>query len=125
MAWLVLYSPHHTQQRHTQPKQNIYGTIKPLPEFARSRQPRPSDGSIDGAGGGGGAGGVGGGVDTSGPFLVAWELQADQGMAQVLLLARAAHCLQRLHAVDAGRQAVSGTPEWQVRVDFGSGEGRV
>lgn len=54
------------------------------------------------------------GVAGGGPFLVAWELQADQGMAQVLLLARAAHCLHRLHAVDAGRQQVAGTAEWQV-----------
>lgn len=49
-----------------------------------------------------------------GPFLVAWDLQADQGMAQVLLLARAAHCLQRLHALDTARQPVAGTDEWQV-----------
>jgi hypothetical protein len=50
----------------------------------------------------------------TGPFLVAWDLQADQGMAQVLLLARAAHCLQRLHELDKGRQLVAGTDEWQV-----------
>lgn len=53
-------------------------------------------------------------VPDAGPFLVAWDLQADQGMAQVLLLARAAHCLQRLHALDTARQPVAGTDEWRV-----------
>lgn len=56
----------------------------------------------------------GAGSVPAGPFLVAWDLQADQGMAQVLLLARAAHCLQRLHALDTARQQVAGTDEWQV-----------
>jgi hypothetical protein len=87
--------------------QNIHGTLKPLPAFAQRQTPSgdtPDDqaaaeATLPGA---------------SGPFLVAWDLQADQGMAQVLLRARAAHCLQRLHVLDTSRQPVAGSDEWQV-----------
>jgi hypothetical protein len=88
------------------PLQNIYGTIKPLPSFAQ-KQPTPDQDMLD-------QGIADPGAASADPFLVAWDLQADQGMAQVLLLARAAHCLQRLHALDSARQQVAGTDEWQV-----------
>jgi hypothetical protein len=48
------------------------------------------------------------------PLLAVWEVQADQGTGPVLLLARAAHCLQRLHVLEAARQPVAGSTEWQV-----------
>jgi len=107
------FYPHSTCP-HTQ---SIYGTIKPLPEFARQQQGLDHDMADAGeaaAAAAAAAAGQAPGTAGGGPFLVAWELQADQGMAQVLLLARAAHCLHRLHAVDAGRQQVAGTAEWQV-----------
>lgn len=88
--------------------QNIQGIIKPLPLFAQ-KEPVDQD-MLD-------AGAAGPSVtwaSDSGPFLVAWDLQADQGMAQVLLLARAAHCLQRLHEMDTARQQLAGSEEWQV-----------
>jgi hypothetical protein len=90
--------------------QNIYGAIKPLPEFAQRQQVPPSDQDM------GDQGPAGSGTAAAGPFLVAWDLQADQGMAQVLLLARAAHCLQKLHEMDTARVQVAGTDEWQVGV---------
>lgn len=89
--------------------QNIYGAIKPLPEFAQRPQAPPADQDMADQGP------PGAGSAAAGPFLVAWDLQADQGMAQVLLLARAAHCLQKLHEMDTARVQVAGTDEWQVR----------
>ena len=55
-----------------------------------------------------------GGAAPPTPFLVAWEVDAEQGTGPVLLLARAAHCLQQLHAANAGQQEVAGTEAWQV-----------
>jgi hypothetical protein len=48
------------------------------------------------------------------PLLAVLEVQADQGMGPVLLLARAAECLNRLQAMADARQAVAGSQEWQV-----------
>lgn len=55
-----------------------------------------------------------GGAAPPAPFLVSWEVDAEQGTGPVLLLARAAHCLHQLHVMNAGRQAVAGTEPWQV-----------
>lgn len=69
----------------------------PVPEFAR-----PPAASENGA--------------PPASFLVAWEVDAEQGIGPVLLLARAAHCLQQLHVVNAGRQPVAGSELWQVKI---------
>ncbi|KAF8066207.1 LIP1P [Scenedesmus sp. PABB004] len=82
------------------------GKRLPLPEFA---QPPPA-GSSDGGAAAGAAGGSGGGDDA---FLVAWEVDAEHGTGPVLLLARAAHCLQHLHAANAARQPVAGSEHWE------------
>lgn len=101
--------------------QNIYGTIKPLPDFARQQvAQQPADASMQHAASQGPPASLeaweGPQVSSegTGPFLVAWDLQADQGMAQVLLLARSAHCLQRLHAMGLAARHLASTSEWQV-----------
>lgn len=80
---------------HTQ-LQGTRGKLMQVPEFARP--PATSEG----------------GAPPVTSFLVAWEVDAEQGTGPVLLLARAAHCLQQLHVAVAGRQAVAATEYWQV-----------
>lgn len=80
--------------------QGSRGRLLEVPEFARP--PATSEG----------------GTQPPASFLVAWEVDAEQGTGPVLLLARAAHCLQQLHVADAGRQAVAATEYWQVCTDW-------
>lgn len=46
-------------------------------------------------------------------LLIQWEVQSDQGTGQVLLLARAAHCMRRLSEARSG--AAAGGAEFEVR----------
>lgn len=86
--------------------QGIRGKVYPLPEFVKSAAATAaaSDGGAPAAA-----------AADQGSFLVAWDVQAEEGIGPVLLLARAAHCLQQLHAVNVARQAVAGSEHWQVR----------
>jgi hypothetical protein len=62
-------------------------------------------------------GGGGGGNGMQGPeqLLIQWEVQSDQGTGQVLLLARAAHCMRRIAEARAARSGVGGGAEFEVR----------
>ncbi|WIA13954.1 hypothetical protein OEZ85_002523 [Tetradesmus obliquus] len=84
--------------------QGICGKVYPLPEFVKSAAATAaaSDGGAPAAA-----------AADQGSFLVAWDVQAEEGIGPVLLLARAAHCLQQLHAVNVARQAVAGSEYWQ------------
>ncbi|WIA34108.1 hypothetical protein OEZ86_012479 [Tetradesmus obliquus] len=84
--------------------QGIRGKVYPLPEFVKSAAATAaaSDGGAPAAA-----------AADQGSFLVAWDVQAEEGIGPVLLLARAAHCLQQLHAVNVARQAVAGSEHWQ------------
>jgi hypothetical protein len=84
-------------------KQGIRGKVLPLPEFASvATAAAAGDAEMASA------------EDGAGPFLVAWDVQADHGTGPVLMLARAAHCLQQLHVMNAARQPVAGSEYWQV-----------
>jgi hypothetical protein len=87
--------------------QGSHGKVYPLPEFAKSQSAAAAAGSE-----GGGAAAAAAADDSS--FLVVWEVQAEEGVGPVLLLARAAHCLQQLHTANVGRQAVADSEYWQV-----------
>lgn len=80
--------------------QGSRGKVKPLPEFAQRA-----------------AASEGGAAPTEGCYLVAWDVQAEDGIGPVLLLARAAHCLQQLHVANVARQAVATTEYWQVSTE--------
>uniref|UniRef100_A0A383VTA8 Uncharacterized protein n=1 Tax=Tetradesmus obliquus TaxID=3088 RepID=A0A383VTA8_TETOB len=83
--------------------QGIRGKVYPLPEFVKSAAAAAaSDGGAPQAA-----------AADQGSFLVTWDVQAEEGIGPVLLLARAAHCLQQLHAVNVARQAVAGSEHWQ------------
>jgi hypothetical protein len=58
-----------------------------------------------------------GGGDAAAPqqVVVVWDVDAEMGMGPVLLLARAAHCLQALHATDAARKQIEHSELWRVR----------
>ena len=63
---------------------------------------------------------VTGGVTSGGgappeQLLIQWEVQSDQGTGQVLLLARAAHCMRAVAEARAARRSVAGSPEFEVR----------
>ncbi|KAF6258720.1 hypothetical protein COO60DRAFT_1701205 [Scenedesmus sp. NREL 46B-D3] len=83
--------------------QGCQGQVYPLPNFARSASAATAAASDGGAPPAG----------DQGSFLVAWGVQAEDGIAPVLLLARAAHCLQQLHVANVARQAVAGSEYWQ------------
>jgi hypothetical protein len=82
--------------------QGTRGKVHPLPEFARSAAAAASDGGAPPT------------AADQGSFLVAWDVQAEEGIGPVLLLARAAHCLQQLHVANVARQAVADSEYWQV-----------
>jgi hypothetical protein len=89
------------------PLQGSRGKVYPLPEFARSQ-------SSAAAGSDGGAPSSSSAAADEGGFLVVWDVEAESGVGPVLLLARAAHCLQQLHVANVGRQAVADSEYWQV-----------
>jgi hypothetical protein len=80
--------------------QGTRGKVYPLPEFARSAAAAASGGGAPPA------------EADQGAFLVAWDVQAEDGIGPVLLLARAAHCLQQLHAANVARQDIAGSEYW-------------
>jgi hypothetical protein len=84
--------------------QGTRGKVHPLPAFVKSQ-------SAAAAGSDGGAPPA---AADEGSFLVVWDVEAESGVGPVLLLARAAHCLQQLHVANVGRQAVADSECWQV-----------
>lgn len=47
-------------------------------------------------------------------LLIQWEVQSDQGTGQVLLLARAAHCMRYIAEARAAGRGASGGAEFEV-----------